>query len=505
MEQTDDITSDQMDPSNSLPQSTPSSEQTEIVTLELDESDNPILEEDPLASPRDLSTSVLDRANRYSVTLSQVFSPDHRKKVVSERESMRYFYSKKEKRKAALFEILTTERSYHESLYLLNLAYKACKKKHIICEQDINTVFSVLPTIYQVSSKLLEALERRFENVSPKTEEIDLKIGDIFLDFADYFKTYCNYCDNYFKSSEKCGNLLKHNQLFQKLCSEFKSHQRSNNLNLETCLIMPVQRIPRYLLLIKALLEYTPSDHHDYNDLSQVAEKLNSIAQHVDKSVKEAENRAYVIKFDGEIYRVGKYANYSVLAPHRKFIMNGVTQKRSLTDDSLQERNIFLFNDIVITTSLVGYLQLIDKIIPLESSWVFDKQDGIISNAFWLCSKEKTHCFVMHSRKSKREWMESINNAIADFITNNLPARQERDKYRVHITQDQIPLVVPVGENEQEIDKYIKHTKSTRLKFRGLVANSLEIMKGIVQPLSSIGSTQTTDTLQVDDFFVNIR
>ena len=39
-------------------------------------------------------------------------------------------------------------------------------------------------------------------------------------------------------------------------------------------LITPVQRIPRYILLLKDIIKKTPEDHPDYPQLVQAEEKM---------------------------------------------------------------------------------------------------------------------------------------------------------------------------------------------------------------------------------------
>ncbi len=51
-------------------------------------------------------------------------------------------------------------------------------------------------------------------------------------------------------------------------------------------LITPVQRIPRYTLLLKELLKHTPNSHPDYNDLALAYEKIMVTANVVNDSMK---------------------------------------------------------------------------------------------------------------------------------------------------------------------------------------------------------------------------
>ena len=52
-------------------------------------------------------------------------------------------------------------------------------------------------------------------------------------------------------------------------------------LNFESCLIVPVQRIPRYQLLIGDYLKSTPEGHPDCHDLKLALEKVAAVGQYV--------------------------------------------------------------------------------------------------------------------------------------------------------------------------------------------------------------------------------
>lgn len=40
---------------------------------------------------------------------------------------------------------------------------------------------------------------------------------------------------------------------------------------------MPVQRVPRYSMLVRDLIRVTPNDHHDYNDLMQASAEFETL------------------------------------------------------------------------------------------------------------------------------------------------------------------------------------------------------------------------------------
>jgi len=52
---------------------------------------------------------------------------------------------------------------------------------------------------------------------------------------------------------------------------------------------MPVQRIPRYMLLLRELISKTPETHPDYEDLKKAHVVIASVAEEVNKGVGDAE------------------------------------------------------------------------------------------------------------------------------------------------------------------------------------------------------------------------
>lgn len=63
-----------------------------------------------------------------------------------------------------------------------------------------------------------------------------------------------------FQELPKC-----HPKLYRFICTQESRPEVSAKLN--SLLITPIQRIPRYLLLLRELLSYTPTGHKSYNDI----------------------------------------------------------------------------------------------------------------------------------------------------------------------------------------------------------------------------------------------
>ena len=74
------------------------------------------------------------------------------------------------------------------------------------------------------------------------------------------------------------------------------SQGQSNSL--DSLLIQPVQRIPRYRLLFGELLKYTPKDHPDYESTVGALRRIEEVAIHVNESVRDKENQEKLLAIE---------------------------------------------------------------------------------------------------------------------------------------------------------------------------------------------------------------
>ncbi|CAG8705191.1 9518_t:CDS:2, partial [Cetraspora pellucida] len=174
------------------------------------------------------------------------------------------------KREAAVSEILTTERKYVDGLeklvnvFLLPLR-EICQKtsqkngllsiKPIASLEDISALFGNIEQLLILHKSLLKSLEDRYRSWSPAE-----KISDIFL------QTSC------------------------------QSKQELGGLTFNSFLSLPIQRIPRYKLLLEALLKHTDESHPDFIDLQKCVRQINIIADEVNEKMRDAENQQKVLE-----------------------------------------------------------------------------------------------------------------------------------------------------------------------------------------------------------------
>jgi len=146
---------------------------------------------------------------------------------------------------------------------------------------------------------------------------------------------------------------------------------------LDSYLILPIQRIPRYVLLLQELVKHTWKDHADYQKLCEAWGKMQKTANYMNEKKKETENSFKVLEIKSKID--GNFEKELAL-PHRKFVIqiDGYTP-----DKKKLPRVLFMFNDIMLITEpkngesykLLGSPILIEKVrgvdVPNSNNYKF--------------------------------------------------------------------------------------------------------------------------------------
>jgi len=203
------------------------------------------------------------------------------------------------KRTEIFKEIVATERSYvqaltelHENWYL-PLMESSKTRKPIISQKDINNIFTISGGILCLHQNLLKALELALSDWDENQT-----IGDIFIRNANALKLYTEYINRYNMSVETLNTVISQNSFM-----EFaRSRCRGNPIHALTgLLIQPVQRIPRYELLLKDLLKSTWLSHPDYENLEIAVEKIIEAAAFNNDQKRRAESLLRLLDIQNEI------------------------------------------------------------------------------------------------------------------------------------------------------------------------------------------------------------
>ncbi|MCJ1286882.1 hypothetical protein MMC26_006228 [Xylographa opegraphella] len=230
------------------------------------------------------------------------------------------------RRRHILKELIDTEYSYGQDMTVVNDIYKGTSQI-ITNPDDVKTLFGNSDQIVEFSTMFLDALKQGGKSVYvlPKAKrwrskrdsevtsasgtttddqssisgmdlsdsEKDRKtfIGSVFhMHMSQMEKVYGDYLRNHDAANQTLQRLLKipEIRLWLTECTTW-AHDLTTAWDLDSLLVKPVQRILKYPLLLKELVEVTPENHPDFNMLDTVAREMVGVSKRINDMKKRAD------------------------------------------------------------------------------------------------------------------------------------------------------------------------------------------------------------------------
>ena len=208
-------------------------------------------------------------------------------------------------------------------------------RNQIISPEQIKQVFSDIKIILSFNTKLLSELEPIVTKWFPYA-----CFGNVFVSICQYLKVYTSYVQNY-NSSLAVFNQLAKNKKFQKFLSAGKDHPRSKSRDLQSFLIQPVQRVPRYNLLLADLVKHTWNGHPDKSNLEKATEEIQRIATFLNEKKREAENMTKVYQIQEIISKTNE--KFLLMQAGRTYLCEG-----DAYDKKEKMLSLYLFNNMLV-------------------------------------------------------------------------------------------------------------------------------------------------------------
>ncbi|RYG64547.1 hypothetical protein EON64_13770, partial [archaeon] len=220
------------------------------------------------------------------------------------------------KRTYVIQEIISTELTYIERLKMaIDHIVTPLRGLKVLDQADISGQFGCLERIYELHSR---------NSVSGSTSQ-NLKFVELFNDMSMNFHYYTDYLVNYEPAMQRRGHLLTSNRRFADFILKVEKDPLLGQ-SLESLLILPVQRIPRYRLLLEQLLKYTPESHSDYNIVKNALDKICDLASYNNEAIRVRENKNKIMSVMMQIdptYRIDLLGDRD-----RKFIKDALLLKQ---------------------------------------------------------------------------------------------------------------------------------------------------------------------------------
>eukprot|EP01100_Stratorugosa_tubuloviscum_P013944 TRINITY_DN7193_c0_g1_i1.p1 TRINITY_DN7193_c0_g1~~TRINITY_DN7193_c0_g1_i1.p1 ORF type:complete len:558 (-),score=190.50 TRINITY_DN7193_c0_g1_i1:75-1748(-) len=251
------------------------------------------------------------------------------------------------KRTNIVNEMVETERTYFSSLKIILEEFEkplqhafAFNPKGIISNEEIFGLFSNIDMIYNIHELFGQDLENAKRNWFPQQ-----LLAPIFLKFVESMKFYTQYVNNFNRALEIYEG-CKNKVAFCKFLEE-KKNISNIELDLNAFLIMPVQRLPRYEMLLRELTKNTWKEHADYDNLQRALKSVITVTKYINDKKREAENMQKLVSVQQRLQDAHPIVS-QLLQPHRRYIREGTILQ--LKPNKIKERYGFLFNDLFLVT-----------------------------------------------------------------------------------------------------------------------------------------------------------
>ena len=392
------------------------------------------------AKKRSMSLSEL---KQMSTPLDEEHYADGLHRVIKAQSVVRRWHAKRamkvllkrRNKKAKLFEeLLETEETYVQKIggvtqiILEPLEWNAqVSPDPLLPKAMITEIFSNIKQLYALNKTLLHDLVERIR----KNYHEYQKIGDVFLQLTPHLELYSTYYNQHDRAIQMLDRASTKYPNFVDFLEKCKNHPDFVNMRLETLLIEPVQRIPRYIMYLQDVLKNTAEEHPDYQNLCDAVDQISGVAKDIDEKMNEIEQTKKILEIQRKIVAGDLFE--TLVAPKRCFLRKGQLLKckldKNIFTKDVDQVYLFLFSDLLLVTAkTVGSYQC-KAVVPLGSNLVRLKPVAdmtLVQNVFYLITPARTFTFMGQDPDEKEAWMNDLNRCISNSSDNSQVKKGDR-------------------------------------------------------------------------------
>jgi hypothetical protein len=184
----------------------------------------------------------------------------------------------------------------------LKIFFEPLLDSQLLSPSIAGKIFYGIDVLFQYHSKFYDKVNSRLKEFSDQNNTAkSILVGDLFwskevmipcnfdVTKTDYFAIYSDYVNNY----NAAMNLLKEqmeNSDFAAFLVKCEKDPRCNFADVGDFLIQPIQRMPRYQLLLKDLLRSTPNGHPDHDNVLKALAKMEGVNKFINEKKREFES-----------------------------------------------------------------------------------------------------------------------------------------------------------------------------------------------------------------------
>ncbi|EFC47381.1 rhoGEF domain-containing protein [Naegleria gruberi] len=330
------------------------------------------------------------------------------------------------------------ERFYIKPLRALGNATQVSGSKQIITQKDLSFIFDKMTVIKSVNEGFLKqwkTLDVTFET----QDDTSKSIGLFFKRTMPMFKVYTDYVNNYNNIASKVKDMMKENPGFDSYMNEMERNARKQGkVGFFSYMIQPVQRLPRYTLLLNELLKHTPETHYDFKNINEALELSKQVSSHVNSAMNVVQNQMKMNEIDTTIGKLHENIGGSIIKPSRCFVMEGedflvseIVLGRKIKKGD--KRTLILLNDMVLIAKKGKYSCHINfknemNVEYFKYPWIYFDLD-YDKQSFEIVTEDVTYLITCPTAIACNEWIDKLSQ---NTSCNAGPVKELRANKLVH-------------------------------------------------------------------------
>ncbi|KAF5351291.1 hypothetical protein D9758_007992 [Tetrapyrgos nigripes] len=235
---------------------------------------------------------------------------------------------KEVKRQAIIFELIKGEMSYVKDLENIEVMYIRPLRSAdppIIppdrLDSFIHDVFHNFAELHAHHRRLIDRLHEIQREEHPIIRSITAAVFDSALFFRD---AYIEYIPNYPIAAYRIDDEMASNPAFKGFVENAVRHPDAHRLDMKNFINRPIPRLLRYELLLKNILDETPPDHEDRDDIPQVLEVIKALGKDSEPGVVSAKQKVELWRYNSNIvFKPGEWIDMDLLDKNRSLIHFG--------------------------------------------------------------------------------------------------------------------------------------------------------------------------------------
>ncbi|KAI9564736.1 hypothetical protein GHT06_008477 [Daphnia sinensis] len=323
-------------------------------------------------------------------------------------------------------ELLQTERTYVDVLHLLDQVFQFRidqeNRAHGMFAQDlIPQMFSNIKSLFKLHHDFfLPRLEERLRDWEDQEQE-ERRIGDIMTSFAPFLKMYAEYVRNFDHATNLISSMSLKSPRFLAIVDEIQQLPQCGHLSLQHHMLTPIQRVPRYEMLLRDYLRRLPENSADRAETEKALHLVSTAANHANEAMKKIDQFKQLLEIQESLGGA-----VDLVSPTRELVKEGKIVKISARSGDHQERYLFLFTDLLLLCSprlipnrVIGGAGLppyrVRARFTVSNVEVLEGDNLETANTFYLREGAKTVELYTGTQEEKEAWIDALDAAMTEL------------------------------------------------------------------------------------------